>query len=164
MFRALGYGAVLLLSASVLAACGGSSSPVPSNVRQQVHDEYGGIGFIPTQVPGGYGFQELDAEGPAGFNMYFSRPSGEQIQFGVDVASCASNGGAMHTFEANGVAIRWSATEEDQQAWRCVTVNRKQVLIMSSRSVPGDDSLATSQQRQDADQMVALVAHAQLAR
>lgn len=166
-FRFLAAGLSAAALAALVTACGSSpansSSPVPPNIQHRVHDEYGSIGFIPTQVPHGYVFQNWDAEGPAGFNMYFGLPNLEQIGFGVDVVSCKRNGRPMHTFKANGVNVQWSATYEDQQAWRCLTVNGKQVLIQASRSVSGDDSLHTPQQRQDAEQMVSLVAHVQVA-
>jgi hypothetical protein len=68
----------------------------------------------------------------------------------------------MHTFEANGVHVEWSATYEDQQAWRCLTVDGKQIAITAHRSVPGDDSLDTPGRLQDAQQMVDLVAYAEV--
>jgi hypothetical protein len=128
-----------------------------------VHAQEGSIGFLPSHLPHGYSFHEWEPGGAYGFNLYFSRPSGEQIGFDVVRASCRSMGGSMHTFEANGVTVKWSATEEDQQAWRCLAVSGTQVVIEAVRSISGDDSLRTPQQRQDAEQMVDLVAHTELA-
>lgn len=171
MTGSIGLAAVVCL---VAVACGGgsaagsspgtaSNSPVPSDVAQEVHDQYGSRGFIPTRVPDGYGFRNWVSEGAGGFNMYFGASSAEEMQFGVDETSCPSATTSMHTFEANAVAVEWSATDEDQQAWRCLTVDGTQLMLMASRSVPGDDSLDTPAQLQDAQQLVDLVAYAEVA-
>lgn len=152
------------------AACGGgplagggpgdSSSPVPSNVQQAVQQKYGSLAFVPTRVPDGYAFRSWGG-GATSFGFTFGPDQTQEIQFGVDEVSCSSAGSSMHTFEENGVAVEWSATDEDQQAWRCLTVDGTQVLLISNRSVPGDGSLDTPAQLQDAQQLVELVAYAQ---
>jgi hypothetical protein len=146
-----------------VTACGSGSGSVPARVRQEVQNQEGKIGFLPTQLPQGYSYKDSQLGGAGGFDLFFSNPSGEEIGFHVVKASCKSWGSTMHTFEANGLTVKWSATYQDQQAWRCLAVNGTEIGISASRSVSGDDSLRSPQQRQDAEQMVDLVAHAQVA-
>lgn len=144
-----------------VSACGSGGGSVPARVRQQVQDQEGKIGFLPTQLPPGYSYKDSQLGGAGGFDLFFDNPSGDEIGFQVVKASCKSWGSAMHTFEANGLPVKWSATYQDQQAWRCLAVDGTEIEISASRSVWGDDSLRSPQQRQDAEQMVDLVAHAQ---
>lgn len=157
----VGVGVWFLTSAAGGSPTVISSAPVPSDVQQGVHDKYGSLGFIPTQVPNGYGFRNWGG-GATSFGFTFGPDQTQEIQFGVDEVSCQSAGAAMQTFETNGVTVDWSATEEDQQAWRCVTVGGTDVLLIASRSVPGDVTLDTPAELQDAQQLVDLVAYAQV--
>jgi hypothetical protein len=67
----------------------------------------------------------------------------------------------MKTFRIGGVKIYWSATYEDQQAWRCITRGRRQTLLQSAVSISGDDGLASAKQRRDALNLARVVAYAQ---
>lgn len=67
----------------------------------------------------------------------------------------------MHTFHQGGVRIRWSSNGVDQEAWRCVKRGHLTAWISAGRSVFGDDSLRTPQERIDAMLLVRMVEHVQ---
>ncbi len=134
------------------------SAAIPVSVQETIARENPQLAYFPTRLPPGYEYAYEENVSPAGFDLYFTGIG--QPSFGVVSAFCYTEESAMHTFALNGVSVFWSATYEDQQAWRCVDTGGTNVLIQASASVSGDDSLDTSLRRQDALALATLVAYA----
>ncbi len=133
------------------------SAAVPVSVQETIARENPKLAYFPTRLPAGFQYASDDVS-QYGFDLYFTGAG--QPSFGVGSGYCYPRGDAMHTFTLSGVSVSWSATYEDQQAWRCVNSGGTSVLIQATASVSGDDSLNNSIQRQDALNLATLVAYA----
>jgi hypothetical protein len=139
---------------------GGSQSPVPGSVQSLVRKAHPGLAYLPTRLPAGYRYSKYDSF-RTGFGFFFSK-AGEapnQLGYGTGLSACATEGSPMHTFTMDGVQVRWSATYEDQQAWRCLITPKGRLVIDAYRSIAGDDGLKTPKQLHDALDLVRMVAY-----
>jgi uncharacterized membrane protein len=137
------------------------SAVVPVSVQQQIASEHPKLAYLPTRLPAHYRFTHWE-DSSAGFGMWFDPPGQTppwrvELGYGVGPYDCASEGASMHILRVNGLNVRWSATEADQQAWRCIDGG----VVDASASIPGDDSLKTPKQRQDALNLATVVAYAE---
>jgi hypothetical protein len=146
-----------LIPAIVAAA---DSPAVPYRVQRAITKAHPLFADVPTRLPAGYHYAKY-VGGRTGFDIWFSKPgeAPDQLGYHVMAASCARKG--LHTFRMNGVTVFWSATYEDQQAWRCLRRARRSIVLTASRSVPGDEALNTPKRRRDALDLVRLVAYSQ---
>jgi hypothetical protein len=111
--------------------------------------------YLPSRVPAGYRYRTWQGS-KSGFEIWFG-----QLAFGAGVAhSCSVGGSPMKTFRLAGVNVFWSATYEDQQAWRCVRRGHVTILLQSGQSIPGDDGTNTPKTLRDALLLARLVASA----
>lgn len=115
--------------------------------------------FVPTRLPIGYHYIKW-TPGRKGFDIYFGPAATPAMGFDVLETSCAKYGHPMRTFHLNGFTVYWSATYEDQQAWRCITDGRLHIGLEASRSIPGDDTTKTPAKLRHALDLVRLVAYA----
>jgi hypothetical protein len=158
------FGRWLLTAAFVLmlAGCGSAHLPVSSRVQSLIEKAHPGVAFVPTRLPAGYRYWKYNS-GRSGFGIFFSKPRQglppAQLGYGTGFGACGTYGSAMHTFTMNGVPVQWSATYEDQQAWRCLTTTKRTLIIDASWSISGDDSLKTPKQLSDARDLTAVVAY-----
>jgi hypothetical protein len=145
----------LSLAAAVVVA----SVAVPDRVQRAIVRSHPLVAYFPTRLPAGYRYAKY-VSGDRGFDIWFNNPvrSPNDLGYDVLVAACSTAGRPMHTFSLNGVRVFWSATYEDQHAWRCLTRGGMAVILTASRSVPGDDNLSTPRQRRDALDLVRLIA------
>ena len=151
MIRALALAAAAVVVTSIA---------VPYRIQRTIVHADPMVAYIPTRLPAGYRSAKY-ASDRRGFGIWFNNPvrSPNDLGYDVLVAACSTAGRPMHTFiSLNGVRVRWSATYEDQHAWRCLTRDGMAVILTASRSVAGDDSLITPRQRHDALDLVRLIA------
>jgi hypothetical protein len=152
----------LLLIAGLIAsgAPAATSSVVPPGIQQTIKKSYPQFPYVPTALPPGFRYIKWH-RAKIGFDIYFGRQSSlPDLGFHALKVSCAGYGHAIKTFRLNGVNVYWSATYEDQQAWRCLTRSHLHVVLSASRSVPGDDTTSTTAGRRDALYLARLVAFA----
>ncbi len=157
---ALFWVALTLVSFVLPAVASANVAAVPHRVQRQIARLHPRLAFVPTLLPPGYHYAKWIA-GRGGFDISFDNPERTPNDLGYDVvkADCAAAGQAMKTFRMNGVNVSWSATYEDQQAWRCLKVGHTTLVLTASRSVAGDDALNTPSRRRDALDLVRLVAY-----
>lgn len=153
-------GALLVAGFICSAAPAVTAAAVPPPVQQAVKKSYPQFPYVPTVLPAGFRYVKWQ-RAKIGFDIYFGRQSAlPDLGFHALKVSCATYGHAMKTFRLNGVDVYWSATYEDQQAWRCITGNHLHLVLSSNRSVPGDETTTTAADRRDALYLARLVAFA----
>jgi hypothetical protein len=157
MQRLLVAGLAVLALATVSAGAATSASPaVPLTVQRAIRKRVTPLAaYLPSRVPAGYRYRTWQGS-RSGFEIWFG-----QLAFGAGVAhSCSVGGSPMKTFRIAGVNVFWSATYEDQQAWRCVRRGHVTILLQSGQSIPGDDGTNTPKTLRDALLLARLVAYA----
>lgn len=152
-----------LLAVGAAVGCGSSSTisvALPQRLQREVAKTEPILAFVPTRLPPGYRYADHSVT-RSGFDIWFSKAgeAPDQLGFHVRKASCATQGSAMHAFHINGAVVSWSATYEDQEAWRCFARGSVRFVISASRSIPGDDSLDTPRRLHHALDLVRLVAY-----
>jgi len=132
---------------------------VPYRVQLAIEKSHPVLAYAPRRLPHGYQYAKY-LDGRHGFDLWFNNSARAPDDLGYDAvkAACRTAGHSMHTFRANGVLVFWSATYEDQRAWRCLTRAGTTVILTASRSVSGDDMLNSPSRRRDALDLVRLVA------
>jgi hypothetical protein len=154
----------VVAAVATAASCGSGSkytSALSNNLQRAVVKTLPRFAYVPTRLPAGYHYSDYTLS-RYGFDAWFSKAGETPNQLGYHVvvkARCAAMGSAMHSFTMNGVTVSWSATYEDQQAWRCVTRDHVPFVVSASRSIAGDDVLTTRKTRDDARDLVRLVAY-----
>jgi hypothetical protein len=132
----------LLLVALVAATASATAPVVPRYVQQGIDERYRPeLRYLPTRLPTGFQYAKWRAY-RLGFDIYFKRGRDglPLLGFHVLVTSCANFGGQQRTLRIGGVTVFWSATHEDQQAWRCLSAGRLH-FVVSSSSVGNDLSI-----------------------
>jgi hypothetical protein len=123
-----------------------SSPPVPLTVQREIQQRVKPIyTWTPTFAPVGDRYARWGrASNGNGLSIFFNRRGGPTDDLIFNVAangSCAKNfGRPMKTFVFGGVKVHWSATYEDQQAWRCLkSPTGTPFAIWASQNHPGAD-------------------------
>ncbi len=144
---------------AVVVSCGSTSrfdfsAVVPENVQRKIAELHPQLAYFPTAVP-------TFSDAPGTFILEFSGPGGaDALSFGVArLAHSRCPSAAMHTFQVDGIRVRWAGTVEDQHAWRCIRRDHVTVGVSASRSVFGDNQLNTPFRRIDALILARMVAH-----
>lgn len=134
---------MFFLAFACVAPASASSLPVPVAVQRQIQRRVGQTyRWVPMFVPDGeaYGRWERAPHGN-GFSIFFNRRGGptDDLIFNVaPIGSCGSQfGPTMRTFNLRGLKVHWSATYEDQQAWRCVTSGGVRFAVWATQAHPG---------------------------
>jgi hypothetical protein len=135
-----------LVGLACVPAASASVVPVPVSVEHEIRDRVGATyRWLPMRVPTVevYAGWKRAPHGK-GFTIFFDKPreQGDDLSFTVaPIRSCAAAfGPAMRTFHLHGVSVHWSATYEDQQAWRCIkSPTGTRFAIWTSQSHPGGD-------------------------
>ena len=141
-------------------AAGTASPAVPARVQRALARAHPTLAYVPTRLPAGYHYS-THVVGRTGFDVWFSKPGEAPDQLGYHVAQASCSLRGEHTFRMNGITVFWSATYEDQQAWRCLRLAGRPVVVTASRSVPGDEALNTPARRRRALDLVRLVVYLQ---
>jgi hypothetical protein len=137
-----------LVGLACVPTASASSLPVPASVASQIHHRVGAtFRWLPMLVPTGevYGGWQRAPHGN-GFTIFFHSQGGSDDDLSFNVApidSCGRQfGSAMATFHLRGLSVHWSATYEDQQAWRCVKspAGVRFAIWTSQSHAGGDDS------------------------
>ena len=176
--RAATVAIVLLVPVLAASGCGGSThhaegssshvvkaGGLPPRVAGSLRTRYRGTAYLATRLPDHYrylgwfpaknGYAIRYSPSVQGFGLTFLVAEGRN--------SCGGFGRVMRTFRANGEAVRWSGTHNDQHAWRCLHRQDGQPLVISaSGSIPGDDNLGTPRGLSDARQLATVVGYARL--
>jgi hypothetical protein len=136
---------------------------VPSHVVNAIQAQFPEMDYLPTRLPNRYRYLGWSSA-TTGYEIHYgpdANHSAITFQLAKGEQACGSYGSAMHTLHVNGKAVEWSATYNDQQAWRCLTTKGGQPFAISgSGSVPGDDNLSNARGLRDAQTLADLVAHA----
>jgi hypothetical protein len=140
----------------------GTHGRVPASVEHLIAQRHPTLGFVPTFAPSGYHYQRW-RDRAQGFDITFRRGF-PGLAFAVSRESCSALGSPMRVYSVARVQVNWSATYEDQQAWRCLRRRGTNIVIVAARSIPGDDALDTRARRRRARELTRVVASARLAR
>lgn len=153
---------ILLLALVAAGGALGSGRPpaMPLSLERSIAKSLPVLAYFPTRIPAPWHYSDhaFNRFGRPGFDLWFSKP-GEPDLLGYHVVEGLCPGYAMHTFRMNKVTVRWSATYEDQKAWRCFSKGHIAFSVLASASVPGDDNLTTARRRRDALTLVQLIAY-----
>lgn len=118
------------------------------------------MAYLPTRVPAGQTFLNW-IHGSNGYDIHFHGKQTD-LTFSVVQVACSAEGSTMHTFRVHGHAVEWSTTQTDQQAWRCMTNDRKSYVIQGAGTGYGDDNLRTARGMASAQALANLVGYARL--
>jgi hypothetical protein len=150
-------------AAAALAIVTGASASgpiVPLSIQRTIKRHHPEIAYLPTRLPAGDLYRSW-GDGRNAFSIWFGITQ-PRLGFHVSRSPCSRMhslmGDPRRTFRVNGVKVYWSATTEDQQAWRCFTVGHTPILLSSSQSIFGDDYLNTPTRVRDALDLARLIA------
>jgi hypothetical protein len=149
----------IAVGANALPAHSAADPAVPAKVQAAIARAHPRLAYAPTRLPANYHYISW-RRGRRGFDIYFGRRRSAEIGFHVNTFLCAAYGHPMRTFHENGQAVAWSATYENQQAWRCITRGTTHIGIIATATIPGDDALTSRTRRKHARTLVRLVAYA----
>lgn len=135
-----------------------SGALVPASVLRAIERHNPQVAYVPTRLPAGYHFEAFQDYPSKGFDLYFGTTQ-PTLGFHAQPEPCSAMGPAVKSFRVNGFRVYWSATYADQQAWRCLRHGRTRIVLSSSQSIPGDDTTSTPAKRNDALDLVRLVAY-----
>lgn len=130
---------VSLVIALALAPYGtaGTGATVPPAVRVAIIHSYPAMAWIPGRLPNGYHFASWThskSKSNFGYQLTFvnrSTSPGGQFAFQVIRRACpaAPSWPSQGSFRVNGNTIKWSRTNTDTYAWRCVNSARPFVIF-----------------------------------
>jgi hypothetical protein len=146
LFVVAGIAAFLVAGVPIVALdhAGRRGPVVPARVQVAVQRAADPLyRYLPSYAPPALRFRRLTSAGPTVGVELSGRSGSRLVNFEVGPAAppCVNSRAArssMHTFHFGAIAVYWSATFEDQQAWRCVKgADGTTTVILASESVYG---------------------------
>jgi hypothetical protein len=127
----------LAVAASVSPAASASvlPRPVAHAIVRRVNAPYR---YVPGYLPAGDRFWRWESHSRRDLVLRFRQVDGlEDIVFTVGNSGPFSSGGncgAWHgtVFRLSGVVVRWAATVEDQDAWRCLRSRNGNLIVVAA--------------------------------
>jgi len=122
-----------------LAAAATPSPVVPLRAQQAIRLRVEPLlAYVPTSLPAGYHYARwMQARNsPHGLTIWFGWRGARDPGLGFNVAEgCPAFGATMRTYRFGRVRVRWSTTNTDAQALRCLSRGNRRVYF--SVSAPG---------------------------
>ena len=135
-----GRAAIAILACVVVlgqagVAWAGTSPLVPAVVQARIERASPGLAYVPTRIAPGFRYVRWRS-GEDAVRIWFRNGAGWEVVFVAVPQQGACTAGKEKSFQLAGNKVYWSHTENEQEAWRCVSRLGRTVRLAAVTAKP----------------------------
>lgn len=135
-----GFAAIAILACAVVLGQAGfawaATSPlVPAAVQARIERAAPGLAYVPTRIAPGFRFVRWRS-GVGAVWIWLRNRAGWEVVFVAAPLKGACTAGKEKSFQLAGNKVYWSHTENEQEAWRCVSRPGGTVRLAAATAKP----------------------------
>ena len=128
---------IAVVAAGTLAAAASAATPVvPLHSQQALKEKLPSLAYVPTRVGFGFRYYRWATTTRPALRIWFRDAAKREITFIATFQKGACATGKEKSFQLDGNKVYWSHTANEQQAWRCLMRNGRQVRLTVATPIP----------------------------